>query len=109
MKSSPTGGLKADGAKPPVDLLSTAALLATAEVLGFGARKYATHNWRKGIEWSRVLAAAMRHIIAFNAGQDLDPETGLSHLAHASCCIMFLLEYQLTHPELDDRYKGEEK
>ena len=53
----------------------------------------------------RPLAAAMRHIMAFNDGEDKDPESGLSHLAHAACCIMFLLEFEKTHPELDDRYK----
>ena len=40
-----------------------------------------------------------------NDGEDKDPESGLSHLAHAACCIMFLLEFEKTHPELDDRYK----
>jgi hypothetical protein len=77
----------------------------TAAVLKFGAIKYAEHNWRKGFAWSRPLAAAMRHILAFNAGEDKDPESGLSHLAHAACCIMFLLEFEKTHRELDDRYK----
>ena len=67
--------------------------------------KYAEHNWRKGFVWSRPLSAAMRHITAFNAGEDKDPESGLSHLAHAACCIMFLLEFEKTHKELDDRYK----
>ena len=76
----------------------------TAAVLKFGAIKYAEHNWRKGFTWSRPLAAAMRHITAFNDGEDKDPESGLSHLAHAACCIMFLLEFEKTHPELDDRY-----
>lgn len=98
-------GLKYDTGKPPLDLLSTVALLETAKVMDFGKRKYNAHNWRNGLEWSRVLGAALRHLTAFNAGEDLDPETGLSHLAHASCCVMFLLEYQVTHKELDDRYK----
>jgi hypothetical protein len=74
-------------------------------VLKFGADKYAEHNWRKGFAWSRPLAAAMRHLTAFNDGEDKDPESGLSHLAHAACCIMFLLEFEKTHKELDDRYR----
>ncbi len=84
---------------------STEALNQTAAVLKFGADKYHAHNWRDGFVWSRPLAAAMRHIMAFNDGEDKDPESGLSHLAHAACCIMFLLEFEKTHPELDDRYK----
>jgi hypothetical protein len=102
----PTGtALKFDDGKLPFHLLSTEAMNQTAAVLAFGAEKYAEHNWRKGFVWSRPLSAAMRHITAFNAGEDKDPESGLSHLAHAACCIMFLLEFEKTHKELDDRYK----
>jgi hypothetical protein len=102
----PTGSaLKFDDGKLPLHLLSTEAMNQTAAVLAFGAEKYAEHNWRKGFVWSRPLSAAMRHITAFNAGEDKDPESGLSHLAHAACCIMFLLEFEKTHKELDDRYK----
>lgn len=99
--------LKFDQDKLPLHLLSTEAMNQTAAVLAFGAQKYAEHNWRKGFAWSRPLAAAMRHITAFNAGEDKDPESGLSHLAHAACCIMFLLEFEKTHPHLDDRYKSD--
>lgn len=106
----PTGtALKFDTNKLPLNLLSTEALNQTAAVLKFGAEKYAEHNWRAGFTWSRPLAAAMRHITAFNDGEDCDPESGLSHLAHAACCIMFLLEFEKTHPELDDRYKPVQK
>jgi hypothetical protein len=97
--------LKFDQDKLPLHLLSTEAMNQTAAVLAFGAQKYAEHNWRNGFAWSRPLSAAMRHITAFNAGEDTDPESGLSHLAHAACCIMFLLEFEKTHQHLDDRYK----
>jgi hypothetical protein len=97
--------LKFDQHKLPLNLLSTEAMNQTAAVLAFGAQKYAAHNWRAGFAWSRPLAAAMRQLTAFNDGEDRDPESGLSHLAHAACCIMFLLEFEKTHPHLDDRYK----
>lgn len=97
--------VKFDQDKLPLHLLSTEAMNQTAAVLKFGAQKYAEHNWRKGFAWSRPLSAAMRHITAFNNGEDKDPESGLSHLAHAACCIMFLLEFEKTHPHLDDRWK----
>jgi hypothetical protein len=97
--------LKFDQNKLPLNLLSTEAMNQTAAVLAFGAQKYAAHNWRAGFAWSRPLAAAMRHLTAFNDGEDRDPESGLSHLAHAACCIMFLLEFEKTHRHLDDRYK----
>ena len=104
--AAPNKGLKYDSEKPPISLLSRSWLLAVASVMGFGAKKYAAHNWRNGIEQSRLLSACFRHILAYNEGEDIDPESGLPHLAHASCCLMFAFESLITHPELDDRYKS---
>jgi len=101
----PPTAMKFDQDKLPLHLLSTEAMNQVAAVLAFGAKKYAAHNWRDGFVWSRPLSAAMRHITAFNDGEDKDPESELSHLAHAACCIMFLLEFEKTHKHLDDRYK----
>jgi hypothetical protein len=110
MPSILTGSaVKHDGDKPPMNLLSREALEQTAMVMAFGKEKYAAHNWRKGFAWSRPLSAAMRHLMAFNDGEDKDPESGLSHLAHAACCIMFLLEFEKTHKHLDDRFKSTEQ
>ena len=100
-------GSKHDQDKVQLELLSPIALTEIGKVLTFGAKKYASHNWRKGLSWSRVLGAALRHLLAFIGGEDKDPESGLSHLAHLGCCVMFLLEYEVTKKELDDRYKGD--
>lgn len=99
---------KFDQDKPPLDLLAKVALELEAQVMAFGARKYSKHGWRSGTDmnWTRLTAAAMRHIFAFNEGEDLDPESGLSHLAHARCCLAFLIEYQMKELGIDDRYKG---
>lgn len=99
-----TEGLKYDKEKPRTDLLPSKALVAVAEVLAKGAVKYDTHNWRKGIAWSRVYAATQRHLFAWNDGQTIDKESGFNHLAHACCNLMFLLEYAETHRDLDDRF-----
>jgi len=104
-----TSAVKHDDGKAPMNLLSREALEQTAMVMAFGKEKYAAHNWRKGFQWSRPLSAAMRHLMAFNDGEDKDPESGLSHLAHAACCIMFLLEFEKTHKDLDDRFKPTEQ
>jgi hypothetical protein len=69
------------------------------KVLDFGSMKYSGRNWEKGIVYSRVFAAAVRHLwTGFHAkvrGEDgTDGETGLSHLAHAACCVLFLLAYE---------------
>ncbi len=100
-------GLKYDGEKPDMSLLSTPWLFAVGRVLTFGKRKYAAHNWRNGIAISRLIAAALRHILAFMGGEDKDPETGESHLAHASCCLMFAYETLELRSQFDDRWKPE--
>jgi hypothetical protein len=102
-----TGAVKADAGKAPLDLMPAKPLVAIAEILGFGATKYAPHNWRRGFKWSRMTGAALRHLTAWADGEDLDPETGKSHLAHAGADILFLLEYELTGTGIDDRYKKE--
>lgn len=104
---STTEGMKFDGDKTRMDLLDPSAIEQLAQVLTFGARKYAAHNWRKGISKSRLIAAALRHLFAYLAGEDKDAESGLSHVAHAMCCCMFLLGLE-HRTELDDRWKDAE-
>lgn len=99
--------LKYDSGKAPIGLIPHSALVEEALVLGFGCEKYGPHQWRGGMDWSRLINASFRHISAFNAGEDLDPETGLCHLAHARANLGFLIEYMTTHPEKDDRYVGQ--
>jgi len=89
-KPAPSGGLKYDSGKPRMDLLDPYAMEGLAEVLTFGAKKYASWNWVRGIEYSRLLAAMMRHLSAIQKGEYLDPESGLPHIDHAGCCWMFL-------------------
>ena len=97
-------GVKFDANKPRMDLLDAHAITQLAQVLTFGAQKYEAHNWRRGISKSRLIAAALRHLFAYLGGEDKDPESGLSHVAHAMCCAMFLLGLE-HRSELDDRYK----
>lgn len=92
-----------------MSLLSSIAVYKIAEVMTYGKKKYTAHNWRGGIAYSRLIAAAFRHLFAYLGGENTDPESGLSHLAHAVCCLMMLLEQEVTRPEMDDRYKQEIK
>jgi len=105
MNNSNEIGLKYDQEKPRMDLLDPEFLEGLANVLTFGAQKYAAHNWRSGIALSRCIAAALRHLGAFNRGEDVDPESGYSHLYHAACCLMFIAWTVNHKPEFDDRYK----
>lgn len=104
-----TEGVKNDQEKLRWDLVPWDAVEPIVAVLNFGAVKYAADNWAKGICYRRVFAALIRHLTAwFTApllGQDgKDPESGLSHLSHAGCCLFFLLAYeQRQMKEFDDR------
>lgn len=99
-----TGGEK--GQKPErFDLIPYDALAKIAEIYHYGTHKYSDWNWRKGYDWSLSFGAAMRHLGAFWEGEDIDPESGLPHIAHAGFHIMALLTFMEEHPELDDRYK----
>ena len=91
--------------KVRLDLVPTAAIEQVAAVLTFGARKYGDNNWCRGARWGRYYAAALRHVFAWWRGEDRDLETGLSHLAHAVCCLLFLMEYQDNGWGADDRLR----
>lgn len=104
-----TKGIKHDQGKNRLDLVSTLAIEEMAKVLTFGVTKYGDDNWRLGMRWRRLGRAACGHLFAFMRGEDTDHETGLPHLAHAMCCIMFLLEYQLTKNGTDDRWNEKNK
>lgn len=89
-------GLKFDSDKERWDLLPLAPVKMIVHILTFGARKYAPNNWQKvdnPIE--RYYAAMMRHIVSWREGEKLDPESGKHHLAHAGCCLLFLLWFEL--------------
>lgn len=101
--------IKADNNKLDWSLLPMEALEPVVEVLEFGKTKYSSWNWSEGsgFNWTRVISAALRHIFAWMRGEDLDPETNKSHLAHAVCNLIFLLYYTQNKERYinDDRNK----
>lgn len=101
----PVTGMKFDDNKSRVDLIDPEFLEGLGNVLRFGANKYTAHNWRGGIKYSRLLGAALRHLLALAKREDTDPESGLGHVFHVACCIMFLSWHLKHKPELDDRFK----
>lgn len=101
-------GKKYDGEKPKMYLLPPKTLLEVAKVLTFGAAKYDEHNWKKldNLQ-NRYSGAALRHIVAHLDGEELDEETGLDHIAHAICCLMFKLEAKLENGKSKEEGLGE--
>lgn len=103
----PKMGLKSDSNKPPISIIPREAIEQEAQAFAFGANKYGKYNFRNGIDYTRLIDAAQRHILAFSDGEDKDPESGVSHLAHARANLAMLL-YMIKHKsEHDDRYKPE--
>lgn len=86
-------------------LMSWPALREVVRVLEFGAKKYAAWNWTKGLSWSDCFSSLQRHLLAWYEGEDRDPETGLSHMAHVACNAMFLMHFILFGTGTDDRPK----
>lgn len=100
VRVSPTGGVKASIGKRPLHLLPRDALEAVADALEHGARRYGDRNWEKGLSVSDLVRAADGHLwdwyLRRDDGKDAGPGgSGLSHLAHAACCILFLLSHEL--------------
>jgi len=86
-------GRKDDSERTQYDLVPPFALEEIAKVMTFGAKKYAPDNWKHvDNAKARYTGAAMRHMESYRQGIDTDSETGLHHLAHAACCLMFLIE-----------------
>lgn len=104
-------GQKKDGGKERWDLLPHDALREVARVMSSvlveNGGKYEPRNWEKGIAASRLYAAAMQHLTSWWTGEDLDPETGLHHLAHAACCVLFMLALARRSHKHDDRPMSE--
>jgi hypothetical protein len=97
-QTATTGGRKFDGGKPRYGLLPPLAMKATAEVLTFGAEKYEPDNWKRVPESkTRYFDALERHVWAWKMGEQTDPESGMHHLAHALCCLMFLYEHDVKY------------
>lgn len=112
-KESGTPGMdKTDGlaARSPLqkvrfDLLPVAPLVEVAQVFTFGAFHYGDRNWEEGFSWSRCIGSTWRHFLKWSVGEDIDDESGLSHLAHVVANILFLMEYAKRGKGTDDRQK----
>lgn len=111
MTVSSTGGLKSEKLSR-FDLIPVGFLFSLAEHYGKrggngtpGTEKYPEGNWRKGYEFHKGIAAAIRHILLFASGEDIDPETGTAHTVCASwhCAALDTFSRDLKYAGLDDR------
>ncbi len=92
--------------KTRLDLLHPRATQDMAEAFTFGANKYGDYNWHKGMEWTKMIASAKRHLLAIERGEDYDSESGLLHVAHLAANIHMLNAYYYIYPMGDDRIQN---
>jgi len=85
-------------------LTSFRALEPMVKVLMFGAKKYDSHNWKKGLKYSEICESLMRHLISFIDGENKDKESKLAHVGHILCNAMFLSYMFLFRKDMDDRF-----
>ena len=76
---------------------------STAAQFDFGAKKYAPFNWAKGMAWSIPLACIKRHWLALARGEEVDPESGVSHWGAIGCNLVMLVHFEAFYHEGDDR------
>lgn len=90
--------------KAPMELLPAHALIETACVHGLGASKYGRYNWRQNdVNASTYVSAIMRHLMMWQQGEDIDPESGRSHLAHIAAGCNILMDAKKHGRLIDDR------
>jgi hypothetical protein len=78
----------------------------TAWVHKLGADKYGPWNWREtGVCASTYVNAILRHLNAWRDGESLDPESGITHLAHIACSANILMDAEVCGKLQDDRNK----
>ena len=99
-------GEKHDEGKLRLDLIPTLPIKELALVYGMGAKKYGKDNWKKGLKYSRIYAAMLRHLVAWIEGEDVDEESGYNHLAHVAWgCFTLICYTEGDYSEFDDRCK----
>lgn len=91
MKPERNQEIKADKGKLMLELIPPSTYLALGRVLTYGAGKYGERSWKQ-VEPERYVGALLRHLVAYQDGEYLDPESGLPHLEHVLCNAAFLVE-----------------
>ena len=97
--------------KAPMDKLVLSVLEDEAYVLAHGALKYGERNWLVNkIKASTYEAAILRHYLAyFHRMEDLDPDSGKSHLTHIRACCGVVLDADKHGMLIDDRDRRESR
>ena len=92
---------------PTLSVVPSVSLIYEALGMWNGAEKYGAFNWRDHpVLASIYVDAAFRHVMAWHAGEDTDPQSGMPHLGHAKACLGILADAFETGNLIDDRPKN---
>lgn len=90
--------------KPSAQFIPPVAIIEESVVMALGAEKYTAFNWQDDpVDATTYYSAAIRHLLQWFSGEDRDPESGASHLAHVRACMAILLDAQASGKLIDDR------
>lgn len=106
MQDKKAGALHYDSGKPRIELLSFASLEAEARGMEYGVIKYSRDDWRRGMEFCKLVASTLRHVVRYNDIETYDIESGCSHIDHAKADLGILAELIRTRQDLDNRHEG---
>ena len=81
--------LRYNEGKPKWHLVHYNSIIPMIKVLEFGALKYAPENWKKPMDLKEILNSMQRHLAALMDGEDIDSESGISHMGHIQANAMF--------------------
>ena len=102
MKDNPKKSCGAS--KPSPAFIPPVAILEEAVVMALGASKYGPFNWNEiPVDAATYYSAALRHLMSWFSGENIDPESGASHLAHARACLAILIDSQVSGSLIDNR------
>lgn len=90
--------------KTPLSTIPATVLAEVGVGMYEGARKYGRHNFRViGVRASVYYDATMRHLMAWWEGEDIDPDSGLSHITKAICSLVVIRDAMIQEMMADDR------
>lgn len=94
---------KNDKDKLDLSLIPKVAMEAEAKAFMVGERKYGRYNYMKGHKVSQLMAALLRHAMAYNEGEENDPIDGQPHLGSIRACTAMILKQKELGTLIDDR------
>ena len=92
--------------KPKWSLVHYESLVPMIRVLEFGALKYAPFNWQKEMDLKEILESMQRHLAALMDGEEIDKESGISHMGHIQCNALF---YNYHFERLKNKFEYQEE